>query len=189
MARPIQKLNDIERTAIKLFASRGVTGITIKDIATEAGCAEGALYRHYSGKEELAWSLFKREVEAFGARVLDLWKGSGSIVKKLEDGIQFFYNFFDEDPNLFSFILLSQHNFPLKRHVKKQLNPETLVLEFVEEAKRSGQFKIEDTRLCAAMLLGLVLEPATLVAEKKLKGPLSRYAPEVSKAALRLLGV
>jgi AcrR family transcriptional regulator len=188
MARPVQKLNDIERTAIRLFASRGVTGITIKDIASEAGCAEGALYRHFSGKEDLAWRLFQREVESFGSRVRALWKGPSSIVKKLEDGIEFFYRFFDEDPDLFSFILLSQHNFAVQKRLKKELNPETLVFEFVEEAKRSGQFKIEDARLCAAMLYGLVLEPATLVAEKKLKGPLSRYIPEVTKGALRLLG-
>jgi hypothetical protein len=100
----------------------------------------------------------------------------------------FFYRFFDEDPDLFSFILLSQHNFPIQKRVKKDLNPETLIFEFVEEAKRSGEFKIEDTRLCAAMLYGLVLEPATLVAQKKLKGPLSRYIPEVTKGARRLLG-
>jgi hypothetical protein len=120
--------------------------------------------------------------------VRDLWKRPGSIEKKLEEGIEFFYRFFDEDPELFSFILLSQHNFPVQKRLKKNLNPETLVFEFVDEAKSSGQFKIWDTRLCAAMLYGLVLEPATLVAEKKLKGPLSRYIPEVTKAALRLLG-
>jgi AcrR family transcriptional regulator len=101
MARPIQKLNVIERTAIRLFASRGVTGITIKDIASEAGCAEGALYRHFTGKEDLAWRLFQREVESFGSRVRTLWKGPSSITKKLEDGVDFFYRFFDEDPDLF----------------------------------------------------------------------------------------
>ncbi len=173
---------------MRLFAARGITGITIKNIAAEAGCAEGALYRHYSGKEELAWRLFQREVESFGARVRALWKGSRSIAKKLEEGIELFYRFFDEDPDLFSFILLSQHNFPVHKKLRKDLNPETLVFELVEEAKSSGQFKIEDTRLGAAMLYGLVLEPATLVAEKKLKGPLSRYIPEVTKAAFRMLG-
>ncbi|NIT14444.1 MAG: TetR family transcriptional regulator, partial [Candidatus Dadabacteria bacterium] len=46
--------------------------VTIKDIANNAGCSEGALYRHYTSKEEMAWILYKREVEKLGQALSEI---------------------------------------------------------------------------------------------------------------------
>ena len=48
----------IERAALKLFVNEGVDAATTREIAEEAGVSEGALYRHYKGKDELALALF-----------------------------------------------------------------------------------------------------------------------------------
>ncbi|HJZ17361.1 MAG TPA: helix-turn-helix domain-containing protein, partial [Stellaceae bacterium] len=48
----------VERAAVELFAANGFDGVSIADIATAAGVSQGALYRHYPSKEELAWALF-----------------------------------------------------------------------------------------------------------------------------------
>ena len=50
----------IEQAAMGLFVSQGVSETTIRDIATAAGVAEGALYRHHRGKDELILALFER---------------------------------------------------------------------------------------------------------------------------------
>ena len=60
MARPLKKKDDIEKAAIKLFATKGLARTVIKDIAREAEVTEGALYRHYTGKDEMAWKLFNK---------------------------------------------------------------------------------------------------------------------------------
>ena len=65
MARPVVKRDDIEEAAIRLLATKGLAATTIRDIAAAAGVAEGALYRHYSGKDDMAWRLYCREVAAF----------------------------------------------------------------------------------------------------------------------------
>jgi AcrR family transcriptional regulator len=187
MARPITKLPQIERTAIRLFASHGLSQVTIKDIAREAKCAEGALYRHYKSKEEMAWALFKREVEEFSKKVAPVWFGEGSFAGRLEKGIQLFYKFFDEDPLTFGFILLSQHDFPSNKKLDPNLNPDHLVLKFVREGIRAGAFRVDEAGLAAAMVLGAVLEPATHHATGKLRGRMQPRSKTVADACLKIL--
>ena len=43
----------IERAALKLFVNEGIDAATTREIASVAGVSEGALYRHYKGKDEL----------------------------------------------------------------------------------------------------------------------------------------
>ncbi|MGQ7451850.1 helix-turn-helix domain-containing protein, partial [Streptococcus suis] len=45
--------------ALKLFASRGIDGVTIRDIAKETGYSNPALFRHFKTKDELALLLFE----------------------------------------------------------------------------------------------------------------------------------
>ncbi|HSK41787.1 MAG TPA: helix-turn-helix domain-containing protein, partial [Arenibaculum sp.] len=48
----------IERAALEVFVRAGVDAATTRAIAAQAGCSEGALYRHWKSKDELALSLF-----------------------------------------------------------------------------------------------------------------------------------
>ncbi len=43
----------IVRVAVKLFSKKGFKGTTIKDIAREVGITEGAIYRHFTSKEDI----------------------------------------------------------------------------------------------------------------------------------------
>ena len=47
----------VMRAAVRLFVAKGIDGTTIKDIAAAGGGSEGALYRHFQSKEELAYAL------------------------------------------------------------------------------------------------------------------------------------
>ncbi|HBN81710.1 MAG TPA: TetR/AcrR family transcriptional regulator, partial [Ruminococcaceae bacterium] len=46
-------------TALKLFSERGYDGVGIRDIAKEIGIRESALYKHYSGKQDIFDSILK----------------------------------------------------------------------------------------------------------------------------------
>jgi AcrR family transcriptional regulator len=144
MARPVRKLEDIEAAAIRLFAERGVGRVTTKEIAREAGCAEGALYRHYAGMDEMAWRLFKREVEKFGRTLKEILEQDISYSERIHQSVSFFYRFFDKDPVTFRFILLSEHQFPLPQKIDRKFNPDTLVFEFVRKGVRDGIFHIRE---------------------------------------------
>ncbi len=187
MAKPTTKLESIEKTAIRLFASRGINQVTIKDIASEARCSEGALYRHYTSKEEMALILYKNELEKFGALLKSILQGGGTFSERTKSAVEFFYSFFDQDPITFKFILLSEHHFPQKNKLNPKLNPHNLVFDFVRAGFKSGEFKIYDPELSASILLGIVLQPATLRATGRLRGKMSGKTNEVVKACLRAL--
>jgi AcrR family transcriptional regulator len=187
MTRPITKLKSIENTALELFASKGIKQVTIKDIAKEAGCSEGALYRHYRGKDEMAWVLYSREVERFGVLLKAVLVGKGTFSERLNSAVRLFYSFFDESPVTFTFILLSEHNFPPENKINPEINPHNLVFKFIYDGVKKGEFNIEDPELAASMVLGLVLQPATLRATGQFRWRMSKKADEVTQACLRVL--
>lgn len=49
----------ILNVALKLFSERGYDGVGIRDIAREIGIRESALYKHYSGKQDIFNSILK----------------------------------------------------------------------------------------------------------------------------------
>ncbi|MCD6176276.1 MAG: TetR/AcrR family transcriptional regulator [Candidatus Cloacimonetes bacterium] len=48
-----ERQQQIVETAIKIIAQRGIQNLTIKNIASEIGISEPALYRHFSSKLEI----------------------------------------------------------------------------------------------------------------------------------------
>src|SRR4051795_12168531 len=50
--------------ALRVFARRGYRDAGVDEIATEAGYSKGALYWHFSGKEELLTALLEERIDA-----------------------------------------------------------------------------------------------------------------------------
>ncbi len=46
-------------TALDLFSRQGVDNTSIKDIAREAGVAQGLLYHYFAGKDDLLWGVLE----------------------------------------------------------------------------------------------------------------------------------
>lgn len=56
-----ERRNQLLDTARRLFAAKGVENTTIKDIADEAGVAQGLLYHYFRGKDDLFWAIIGRD--------------------------------------------------------------------------------------------------------------------------------
>ncbi len=87
----------IDRTALRLFVEKGVAETTIRDIAKEAGIAEGTLYRHYAGKEAMAWELFVENFTAIGRTLNEIQRRKDTTREKLDAIIRHFCSVFDKD--------------------------------------------------------------------------------------------
>ena len=187
MARTTTKLENIENTAMRLFGEMGIKEVTIKEISVHANCSEGALYRHYKSKDEMAWLLYKREVENFGSLLREIYDSKESMDKKLYNAIEFFYNFFDKEPIKFNFILLSQHNFPRELVVDQELNPFNLLYEFLNDGVNSGIFKVKDLNLSVALIYGLIVQPPMFKATNRLEGKMKNKTKMVYETCIRVL--
>jgi len=51
--RPAERPDELAAAALKLFCQRGYYATSIDDVAEEAGVTKGAVYHHFSSKEEL----------------------------------------------------------------------------------------------------------------------------------------
>src|SRR5581483_1920880 len=101
-----QTRGNIERAAMRLFVAQGVTETTIRDIAGASGLAEGAVYRHSRGKDELIHTLFQRHYLEFAAELAACAERERGVRAKLAAMITACARFFDRDPVLFQFLLL-----------------------------------------------------------------------------------
>ena len=170
VARPAKKKAKIDEAARVLFAAKGLAATTVKDIAARARVAEGALYRHYKGKTDMARKLFRREVKAFTPRLEEiLFAGGGSFEERMRKAIQYMYRYYRDQPDRFAFIMLAQYEFPRERVLETEYDPNELAIRFVKEGIRSGQLRGGNSQVLAAVLMGAVLRPLVMHRRGRLK--------------------
>ena len=97
------KTKYIVDVANKLFLERGISDVTIKDIANEAEIGEATIYRHFLKKQNIvlasALSLKERVFEGY----FDLSKGKTGF-EKVEIFYNSYLNIFKHSPEYFYFI-------------------------------------------------------------------------------------
>jgi len=157
----------IERAAIALFVQKGVPETTVRDIAQQVDISEGALYRHFVGKEELVWQLFERHYIAFAARLQALADGEAATRGKLSAMIRGFCQAHDDNPALFHFLLFVQHG-QLSKLTHDTPTPVTVMHDVLSKAIAAGELPPQDANLAAALVMGLVLQPVTFAAYGRL---------------------
>ncbi len=188
MSRPVMKRELIEEAAIRLFATKGLARTTIKDIATAAEATEGALYRHYDGKEEMAWKLFNRELDHFVHMVSSvLFDERMPFVLRLGLAIQTIYDYYIYNGDQFAFILLTQHGFPEEKLLSRETDPIGMAARFIGQAVGEGEIPPCDAELHAALLMGAILQPLVMHRYGKLDLTPETHT-QVTTACLRVLG-
>ncbi|MEQ3746620.1 MAG: helix-turn-helix domain-containing protein, partial [Henriciella sp.] len=127
----------IERAALKLFVSEGVDAATTREIADEAGVSEGALYRHYKGKDELALALFMETHNRLGEMMMAAFMEAGSIEQKVRRAVTAYCQLADEDWLLFSFHLVSLNRF-LPHDTKREDDPVSVLEKLLDMMMKNG---------------------------------------------------
>jgi AcrR family transcriptional regulator len=176
----------IERAALKLFIHEGVDAATTREIADKAGVSEGALYRHYKGKDELALALFQATHDRLSKLLAEALTSNGSLDIRVHAAVTAYCNLADEDFLLFSFHLVSMNRY-LPYDKRREDDPVSITERIISGLMESGAVPKGDPALKAAMALGVVMQAGQNKIYNRLPGPLSQHAPAMARAILAVL--
>src|SRR5690349_8597784 len=133
MPRSMGARDRVEQAALGLFAAKGIDGVSIAEIAAAAGVSQGALYRHHKSKDELAWALFSTGYLRTAAELDAIRRDTTGFAARIAAMIAHFCALYDNDPALFRFMLISQHDL-LPRLRPGQRTPVDAVTDTVVDA-------------------------------------------------------
>jgi AcrR family transcriptional regulator len=183
MPRTVGVKAKIDRAAVELFAARGVDGVSIADIAAAAGVSQGALYRHYRSKDELASRLFSTAFLRTGAELDAIRTAGPNFATRIGAMVEHFCRLYDMDAPLFRFMLIAQHDL-LPRISNGGRSPAAVIEDAVADAVAAREIAPIDPAAAAAAIMGVVLQTAIFHLYGRLCGPLLPRAPSLARAAV-----
>ena len=176
----------IEKAALELFIRDGVDAATTRGIADVAGVSEGALYRHYKGKDELAIALFMQTHNQLGDMMLAAFSHEGSIETKVRSAVAAYCAFADEDWLSFSYHLVSLNRY-LPHDTKRDDDPVSVIEKLIEHLMDTGDIPKGDPAILAAMSLGVVMQSGLNKIYNRLPGPFSQHVDTFTRTIMAIL--
>lgn len=183
VTRSVGVKTKIDDAAINLFATRGVDGVSIADIAAAAGVSQGALYRHYRSKDELAARLFTEAYLRTGEELYAIREAEPAFAGRVAKMIAHFWALYDRDAALFRFMLIAQHDL-LPRIGAECASPVAAIEVTVADAVAVSDIVPVDIGIATAAIMGIVLQTATFHIYGRIAGALAPRAPALARAAM-----
>jgi AcrR family transcriptional regulator len=180
------KLPEILRAALELFTEKGIHATTTKDIARRAGVSEGALYRHFQSKQELAEDLYLTHLSYFTAQLDRSVLVVPSLRERLDAFVEGCFHFFDEDRTLFTYLILSEHN-ELGRTSRKVRHIRHLVRDILVDGQTKGETREGDVEVFGALIIGMIIRVAIFRIYGLISGDLRSRSREVAAACFRVV--
>ncbi len=158
------KRERILNAAVACFARQGFYRTRIKDIASDAGVADGTVYLYFKNKEALLESIFSSVMVGFLDRGR-LRTAAGSAPERLSGLLELHLSGLGADRDLATvFQIELRHSARLMESVGQGLLRDyfRLIAEILEAGQREGSIRADlDPRFAARCIFGLVDETAT----------------------------
>jgi AcrR family transcriptional regulator len=159
-----QSKKQIIEATIRLLAEKGYGLTSIADISHATGMTKGALYHHFSGKEDIFDFAVQTIADMIENSIIENDTSYESVIKQLDNLFEKFIHLFEE--NNYSILILS--SFVLKMDVNRAsyAQPFIEMLEkltaFVERIISKGQANHEissefDSKLLSLNIIGVLL--------------------------------
>ncbi|MBN9288684.1 MAG: hypothetical protein BGO43_08795 [Gammaproteobacteria bacterium 39-13] len=157
----------INISAITLFVNKGIKETSIRDIVLEVGLTEGAFYRHYKSKDELVIKLFLEPYLKLTGEIEQVLVQNGYFEQKLARLIRFLCESIDNEPILFQYLLITQHNY-LKYIPPNAKTSFAIVEDFFQKSIDDNSCKIQDPTFAATVFFGIIIQSFTSRIYKKI---------------------
>ena len=155
---------EILRAAERVFAARGFHGATMAEVAREAEFSVGMLYRYFSGKEDLYYTLMEERSRRLLAELQRAASGQGEPLARLEAVLRRLFAFFQEHSDFYRLYVRERDFFKPamredtgERAYRRYYRAfEALVGRLIEEGVRCGQLRALDPSELTHCLVGMV---------------------------------
>lgn len=164
MAKRSGKTNrrsEILRAAQKLMATKGLTGVTTREISREVGCSEGALYVHFKGRLELLLAMLEESLptmlQPLETLQQSVGRGSaqGNLLQALDGIFKFHQRIIPATAGLFAEPeLLALYRNSLKGQGKGPHLSMRILAEYIRSEQRLGRI---DSQADANHAAGLIM--------------------------------
>ncbi|HBP4632899.1 TPA: TetR/AcrR family transcriptional regulator [Pseudomonas aeruginosa] len=104
MSRPNQAQRRIHQAALRLFAEKGVTQLTISDLAEEAGVARGTIYNNVDTMDQLFEQVASQMSAEMHQRVAMSFATLEDPAERLSRGMRYFIRRTHEEPHWGTFL-------------------------------------------------------------------------------------
>ena len=148
--------------ALRLFARKGLSATSIRDIANTAGLSNPALYKHFKTKDELAHVLFERLYRSHLRSLQNEVRSENGFQKRFRAFLRCRLRAYDEQP---AGVIFASDNFiSLWPHMPKEMKDRTiltLLREIIEVGRSEGHVGTDAAITIQVMVVIGVLEQIT----------------------------
>jgi AcrR family transcriptional regulator len=135
-----QKLkNRLYPVVLRQFAAKDFHAVNIRDISRESGISTGTIYKYFTSKEDLLFSIIDEKLLDLASLMRLHLEGTEDIREMFRKLFWVTMNFFDKNPDLAitAFITVPLKSFMANKSYKRETEIDILN-EIVEKAKKKG---------------------------------------------------
>lgn len=141
--------------ALYLFAQKGVGGTSIKDIAREAGVAQGLLYHYFASKDDLLWGVLEADTFLPHLKQVLFVNDACPAEDVLREVALAFEAFLQSRQSRFRIVLGElQTNLRVRQSWEESIGQEsTLLDEFLQKRIASGELRAHKVEVTTYLLM------------------------------------
>ncbi len=173
----------ISIVALKLFSRKGFKGTTIKDISKKVGITEGAIYRHFTNKEEIINYLITRISEELRTLIETKVLPCKGIREQVSRLVELLVNYAFDNPDAFRFLTV----YHILRHNNNSIQlPGSILINLFRKAYRKGDIKVSP-EVALSLIIGSVERLFILWELNIIDLPRKQLVEELKSATLKAL--
>ncbi len=145
--------------AIKIIHQKGYSGLSIRELATQVGITEPAIYRHFRSKEDIVLGILER-MDRLGENLHQEMSRLPDVRSKIRFLIENHLHFLEKNPEMTS-VIFSEDIFEPRDAIRQKLHQiilkrQEMVKQILVEAQQQGQLVQVDPDELTSLILGYV---------------------------------
>ncbi len=150
---------EIINKSINIIATKGIQGLTIKNLSKEIGISEPAIYRHFDSKTDILLSILKNFQEATSFMNEALQEIDDTAIGKIEFMFTKILDIFSQEPAQIS-VIFSEEIFKNENLLKEKIIEimdlkEKTVEDIIKSGQGNGEIRNDiDCRTLALIVIG-----------------------------------